>query len=149
MAMGIFEQLAWLTKRVKKLCCAIKVGAYQSPPPIDVANTPAFPDGYPMTEGGVYQFYGSSTTGTTNLFFTNPTSAGQILTIMNTSGSESLQLVDAPGSSRPYYSSGSTIPDNIAPGDTWQFVSVDGSILTMTPNYGFVWVGYRVYPNAI
>jgi hypothetical protein len=64
---------------------------------------------------------------------------------MNT-GTDNIQPANAPGSSRPYYSSGSVIPDFIAPGDTWQFVSVDGSILTNTPNYGFVWVGYKVYP---
>jgi hypothetical protein len=146
MAMGIFEQLAWLTTRVKRLCCAIKVGAYKSPAPINVADVPISPDGYNITEGGVYQFYGTSGTGTTDLLFNDPTSAGQILIIINTSTSENLQLANAIDNSRPYYSNGSTIPDFIAPGDTWQFVSVDGSILTMTPNYGFVWVGYKVYP---
>jgi hypothetical protein len=145
MAMGIFDQLAWLTTRVKRLCCAIKVGAYKSPAPINVADLPALPDGYNITEGGVYQFYGASTTGTTNVRFQDPTSAGQIIIAMNT-GTDNIQPANAPGSSRPYYSNGSVIPDVIAPGDTWQFVSVDGSILTGTPNYGFVWVGYRVYP---
>jgi hypothetical protein len=145
MAMGIFEQLSWLTTRVKRVCCAIKVGAFQSPSPINVADLLPFPDGYTITEGGVYQFYGASTTGTTNVGFQDPTSAGQIIIAMNT-GTDNIQPANAPGSSRPYYSSGSVIPDFIAPGDTWQFVSVDGSILTNTPNYGFVWVGYKVYP---
>jgi hypothetical protein len=148
MAMGIFDQLAWLTTRVKRLCCAIKVGAYQSPPPIDVANVPVSPDGYPITEGGVYQFYGSSGIGTTNLFFTDPTSAGQFLIIVNVSTTENLQFGQASGSSRPYFSDG-TNPSVAGPGETWQFVSVDGSILTGIPNYGFVWLAYKVYPNAI
>lgn len=148
MAMGIFEQLSWLTTRVKRLCCAIKVGAFQSPPPINVADLPPLPDGYIITEGGVYQFYGTSLAGTTNLLFQDPTSAGQIIIAMNT-GTDNIQPANVPGSSRPYYSNGTAIPDVIAPGDTWQFVSVDGSILTATPNYGFIWVGYKVYPNIL
>jgi hypothetical protein len=105
MAMGIFDQLAWLTTRVKRLCCAIKVGAYQSPAPINVADLPASPEvGYTITEGGIYQFYGSSISGSTDLAFQDPTSAGQFLIITNVSGSENLQLINAPGSSRPYSS---------------------------------------------
>ena len=145
MAMGIFDQLAWLTTRVKRLCCAIKVGAFQSPPPIDVANVPAFPDGYTISEGGIYQFYGASTGGSIDLLFNDPTSAGQFLIITNVSGSENLQFAQGPGSSRPYFSDG-TNPSVAGPGETWQFVSIDGSILTGIPNYGFVWLGYKVYP---
>jgi hypothetical protein len=146
MALGIFEQLAWLTKRVKRLCCAIKVGAYQSPPPINVADLPAPPEaGYTITEGGIYQFYGSSISGSTDLAFQDPTSAGQFLIITNVSGSENLQFSQGPGSSRPYFSD-ATNPSAAAPGETWQFVSVDGSILIGIPNYGFVWLGYKVYP---
>jgi hypothetical protein len=145
MAMGIFDQLAWLTTRVKRLCCAIKVGAFQSPPPIDVANVPAFPDGYTISEGGIYQFYGASTGGSIDLLFNDPTSAGQFLIITNVSGSENLQFSQGPGSSRPYSSDG-TNPSVASPGETWQFVSVDGSILTGIPNYGFVWLAYKVYP---
>ncbi len=148
MAAGIFDQLAWLTTRVKRLCCAIKVGAYQSPAPIDVANVPVSPDGYNITEGGVYQFYGTSGTGSTDLLFNDPTSAGQFLVIANISTTENLQFAQGPGSSRPFFSDG-TNPSVAGPGETWQFVSVDGSIFTGTPNYGFVWMGYKVYPNAI
>lgn len=146
MAMGIFEQLSWLTTRVKRLCCAIKVGAFQSPSPINVADVPPSPDGYFITEGGVYQFYGTSGSGTTDLLFQDPTSAGQFLIIANVSGSENLQFSQAIGSSRPYFSDG-TNPSVASPGDTWQFVSVDGSILTGTPNYGFIWLAYKVYPS--
>lgn len=144
--MGIFEQLAWLTTRVKRLCCAIKVGAYQSPSAINVADLPSFPEtGYTITEGGIYQFYGSSTSGSTNVAFQDPTSAGQFLMIINTSISgETLQFINEINSSRPYFSNG-TNPSTAAPGETWQFVSVDGSVLTGDPNYGFVWLGYRVY----
>ena len=145
MAMGIFEQLSWLTTRVKRICCAIKVGAYKSPAAIDVANIPPTPDGYNITEGGVYQFYGTSGSGSTDLLFTDPTSAGQFLMIVNVSTTENLQFSQAPGSSRPWFSDG-TNPSVAGPGETWQFISIDGSILTATPNYGFVWLAYKVYP---
>jgi hypothetical protein len=149
MAMGIFEQLGWLTTRVKRLCCAIKVGAYKSPAPINVADLPASPQvGYTITEGGIYQFYGTSISGSTELAFQDPTSAGQFLVIANTSNVEGINFTNEAGSSRPYSSDGSN-PSVASAGETWQFVSVDGSIFTGTPNYGFVWMGYKVYPNVI
>ncbi len=48
MALGIFEQLAWLTKKVKKLCCIT-----------DYTNLPEYADNAAALAGGliVGQFY--------------------------------------------------------------------------------------------
>jgi hypothetical protein len=48
MAQGIYEQLAWLTKKVKKLCCLV-----------DYTNLPEYADNTAALAGGliVGQFY--------------------------------------------------------------------------------------------
>jgi hypothetical protein len=140
MAMGIFDQLAWLTTRVKRLCCAIKVGAYQERT-IDATPLEGASD-YPITEGGIYQFYGG--TGTAFAASTSaPTSVGQTMYIINAS-------VDSIVVTGPAYNgtSGTTMQayGSILAGEIWQFISVQGTPVFDT---GLVWVGVKLYPNAI
>lgn len=141
MAAGIFEQLSWLTTRVKRLCCAIKVGAFQERT-LDAA--PLEISGYNVTEGGIYQFYGG--TGTNFSVTTSaPTSVGQIMYIVNTS------LVNSIIVSGPAYNgtSGTNMQSygTIAPGEIWQFISMDSVPGITGP--GLVWIGVRLYPNVI
>jgi hypothetical protein len=146
MAMGIFDQLAWLTTRVKRLCCAIKVGAYQSPAPIDLTSITE----YTLTEGGVYVFDGSPSSSI-SLFFQDPTSAGQKMTLMFMVPSSVLFYISvAPGSTTcPFFATtqnsfcGSVTPP--AGEEIWEFVSISAD-LPFVGSAGYVWVGYKVYP---
>lgn len=142
MAMGIFEQIAWLTTRVKRLCCAIKVGTLQERT-IDAATLEASITDYPITEGGIYQFYGGTGTAI-NVTFTYPTSAGQTIYFIN----NSLDPFGFNGD-RPF---DGALDTNITSGggvnEIWQFISVQS-----TPGMGitapFAWRGFKVYPNTL
>jgi hypothetical protein len=137
MAMGIFEQLGWLTTRVKRLCCAIKVGAFQERT-LDAATLEI--SGYNITEGGIYQFYGGTNTGF-GVTVSAPTSVGQTMYIANAS-------VDTITIVGPAYNgtSGSSMQSYgpILAGEIWQFISVQGTPVFDT---GLVWVGVKLYPN--
>jgi hypothetical protein len=141
MATGLFQQLQWLTTRVKRLCCAltgIKVGGLQERT-IDATSLEPLPTDYPITEGGIYQFYGGSGTSI-NVSFTYPTSAGQTIYFIN----NSLDGIGFNGD-KPY--DGSTdnlLPINSLPNEIWQIISVQ-STPAMGISSPFVWRGFKVY----
>lgn len=142
MAMGIFEQLSWLTTRVKRLCCAIKVGAFQERS-IDVTPLETDPNPYLITEGGMYQFYGGTATNVT-INFALPTSAGQVMYIVNNS-TDTLQFAG----DRPIDgASDSAVPGGAGPNEIWQFISTQS-----TPGIGFppylIWRAFKMYPNVV
>ncbi len=123
MAMGIFDQLAWLTTRVKRLCCAIKVGALQSrsidATPLEVGIQ------YDITEGGIYQFYGG-TGQTLDLGFSYPTSVGQTMYIYNISN-DTFTVLGLNGADRPFEASTTNPIVSINSNQVWQLISVDGT----------------------
>jgi hypothetical protein len=140
MAMGIFEQLAWLTKRVNRLCCAIlgiKIGGLTSTN-INITPLEETP-GYTITEGGIYQFYGGTGTGI-DLTFTFPTSAGQIMHIINTSADSPLTLAG----DRPHdnISGGPLI--TIGPYEYYQLISMEDINVPGT----FIWIAFKIYPYS-
>jgi hypothetical protein len=143
MAMGIFEQLAWLTTRVKRLCCAIKVGTLQSRT-IDAGPLEGGP-GYNITEGGIYQFYGG--TGTSfSINYAYPTSVGQTIYIINTTGANLVTQGLFPAD-RPLLDATTGTPmSDIGPNEFWMLVSVDG-VPFGAP--GLIWRGVKLVPNII
>lgn len=128
MAMGIFEQLAWLTKRVKRLCCAIKVGALQGKPIIDMDTALT----YTITEGGVYEFIGSGI-----LQFAYPTSDGQTLIVIN-SGVGLLTVTGLFPADRPFEGGTLNPMPDVQAGEVYQLISING-----------VWRASKLYPNVI
>jgi hypothetical protein len=139
MAMGIFEQLAWLTTRVKRLCCAIKVGALQSRN-IDITPFEGGP-GYDIMEGGIYQFYGGNGT-TVFANYAYPTSVGQTMYIINSS-SDTLTTSGLSPADRPFLGGETGTPmSDILPYEVWQLISVDGTPFGAP---GLVWRGFRLY----
>jgi hypothetical protein len=141
MAMGIFEQLAWLTTRVKRLCCAIKVGTLQSRN-VDMNAYELI--GYNITEGGIYQFY-NGTSLTTSVNYAYPTSVGQTMYVINNSIDRLTTTGLFPGD-RPYDGATTNPMPDIEPGEIWQLISVDGAPFGL-PN--LIWRGFKVYPNTI
>ena len=145
MAMGIFEQLGWLTTRVKRLCCAIngiKTGGLKSST-VDISVFEGGP-GYDITEGGIYQFF-SGTGAATPINFAYPTSVGQTMYIINASADQ-LTVLGLSPANRPF--DGATIspmPD-IQTGEIWQIVSIDG---VPFGEPGLAWRGFKVYPNIV
>jgi hypothetical protein len=138
MAMGIFDQLAWLTTRVKRLCCAIKVGALQSRS-IDITPLEGG-TGYDITEGGIYQFYGGVGTGIT-INYAYPTSVGQTMYIINTT-STTLVTAGLFPADRPY-EGGTTNPmPDVQSGEVWQLISVSNTS-------SLVWRAVKLYPNTL
>jgi hypothetical protein len=140
MAIGIFEQLGWLTTRVKRLCCAIKVGALQERT-IDAEPIETGSD-YDITEGGIYQFYGG--TGLSfNVFMSPPSSVGQTIYIVNAS----IDNIGVDSNASVYEGASSTLlsptVNIIVPDDIWQFISVQG---TPVGNTGLIWRAFKVYP---
>jgi hypothetical protein len=144
MAMGIFEQLSWLTTRVKKLCCAInaiRVGGLQSTN-VDM-NIYESTSGYNIIEGGIYQFI-NGTSLTTPLNYAYPTSVGQTVYIINTS-IDRLTTTGLSPADRPYDGATTNPMPDIEPGEIWQLISVDGTAFGQP----FIWRGFKVYPNAL
>jgi hypothetical protein len=143
MAMGIFEQLAWLTTRVKRLCCAIKVGTLQSRT-VDITPLEGGP-GYNITEGGIYQFYGGTGTGIT-LNYAYPTSVGQTAYIINTTNSNLITAGLSPDD-RPLFGADTAAPmPDIGPNEVWLLLSVDGTPFGFP---GLIWRGIKLVPNII
>ena len=141
MAMGIFEQLAWLTTRVNRLCCAIvgiKIGGLTSTN-INITPLEETP-GYTITEGGIYQFYGGTGIGI-DLTFSFPTSAGQIMHIINTSNNSTL----TPVGDRPYDNVSTSPLAAIAASEYYQLISMED---LATPGT-FIWRAFKIHPNTI
>ncbi len=140
MAMGIFEQLAWLTTKVNRLCCAIvgiKTGGLKMTT-IDM-NTP--PDPIIITEGGLYNFI-NGTGAITDLYINIPTYAGQTLYIINSSANSFSVAGDFITNERPYEGGTAIGVISIASTELWQFLSVENDPLFTT---GFGWRGSRLY----
>jgi hypothetical protein len=142
MAMGIFEQLAWLTTRVKRLCCAIKVGTLQSRN-VDMNVYEGGP-GYSITEGGIYQFY-NGTSLATPVNYAYPTSVGQTMYVINNS-IDRLTTTGLSPADRPFDGATTNPMPDVEPGEIWQLISVDGAPFGL-PN--LIWRGFKVYPNTI
>ncbi len=141
MAMGIFDQLAWLTNKVKKLCCTIKVGGLQHRS-VDAALYES-PNSYTITEGGIYNFYGGTGVNS-NLDFTCPTSYGQTMYIVNVSTTN--QLTTGGAICKPLDGTTTTSSPIIGVGETWLFISIDGT--QFDPLTPIVWRGFKLYPNV-
>jgi hypothetical protein len=140
MAMGIFEQLAWLTTKVKRLCCAIvgiKIGGLTSTN-INITPLEGTP-GYTITEGGIYQFYGGTSTGI-DLTFSFPTSAGQTMHIINTS----VDSVLTPVGDRPHdnVSGGPLITIGVS--EYYQLISMEDLGIPGA----FTWRAFKIYPYS-
>ena len=157
MAMGIFEQLAWLTTKVKRLCCAveevkteIQIGALQQFN-IDTVPYEGTP-GYNITEGGIYQFYGGLVGGGILVNYAYPTSAGQVMYIIN-AGGNTLVTTGLSPADRPF---GGAFPTNviydpmpdIQPNEIYQLISVECPP-TVGPGTGLIWIGIKMYPNGL
>lgn len=145
MAMGIFEQLGWLTTRVKRLCCAInaiKIGGLESRN-IDISVYEGGP-GYDITEGGIYQFF-SGTGAATPVNYAYPTSVGQTMYIINASA-DTLTTAGLSPANRPFDGATTNPMPDVQPTELWQLISVDG-IPFGEP--GPIWRGFKVYPNVI
>lgn len=141
MAMGIFEQLAWLTNKVKKLCCAInaiKVGGLQSTN-VDISIYELGP-GYDITEGGIYQFF-NGTSVTTAVNYAYPTSVGQTMYIINNTIDRLTTLGLSPAD-RPLDGATTNPMPDVEPGEVWQLISVDGTAFGFP---GLIWRGFKVY----
>ena len=142
MAMGIFEQLAWLTTKVKRICCAIvgiKTGGLKMTT-IDM-STP--PDPIIITEGGLYNFI-NGTILTSDIYINTPSYAGQTLYIINGSVDNLNVLGDFISAERPYEGGSTTPMSFINSGEVWQLLSVEND-----PGFptGFGWRGSKLYPN--
>ena len=135
MAMGIFEQLASLTKKVNRLCCAVQNQGLKSTS-IDVSTLITPDPEYIITGDGIYQFYGTAN-AFVNISFPNATSAGQTMYIVNASN-DILQ----PFSNVPLQ--GGTAGDFTAPipaSEIYQLLSMEDFA-----NPGsFIWRAYKVY----
>jgi hypothetical protein len=134
MAMGIFEQLAWLTKRVNRLCCAVENQGLKSRN-VDLTPLQSSPE-YTITGDGIYQFYGDATTSV-SLNFTSPVSAGQTIYIVNASDN-----ILIPGLNPPLDGGTNTsFTSNIDQDFIYQLLSMED----FTNPGSFIWRIYKQY----
>jgi hypothetical protein len=136
MALGIFEQLALLNKKVNRLCCAIKNQGLTSTN-VYVTDLEGGP-GYTITESGIYQFYGGTSIGIT-LTFASPTSAGQTIYVINTS----IDTLTMSGLTPFIGPTGSGLT-SISTDTAYHLISMEDA----TSPGNFIWRAFSIYPNA-